>query len=226
MSDETDEKLTGQAVARAPSAAWRPFHDWKEARARFKDLLVVFFGVYAAFLLNRFETDRRDAIRRRQLFEALEHEVSGNVEDLKAGLKNAHAAIGEFDRKLAAGEMPSLGISSSSTAYSANDDATLLQAGGLELLDVETLDQLREVNQLQRVLVDALHTNFQLQLTLLSTHESTDFYDPNTKQLRRHYAWYPVATHLLLKSGDDLLASQERFLTLIRAKRSGSAKTR
>ena len=226
MSEDAGEELTGQAVARPATSAWRPFHDWAEARARFKDLLVVFFGVYAAFLLNRFETDRRDTIRRRQLFEALEHEVSANVEGLKTSLQESHATLEAFDRKLAAGEMPPLGISYSSTAYSANDDATLLQAGGLELLDVETLDQLREVNQLQRVLVDAVHTNFQLQLTLLGPHEHTDFYDPNTKQLRRHYAWYPGTVHLLRKSGDALLAGEEKFLTLIRAKRGGAAKTR
>lgn len=47
--------------------------------------------------------------------------------------------------------MPPLGISSGSTVYGTNVDATLLQAGGLELLDVETLDRLREVNQLQHV---------------------------------------------------------------------------
>ena len=226
MSEATEEKPSGPAVARTPRASWRPFHDWKEARARFKDLLVVFFGVYAAFLLNRFETDRRDNIRRRQLLEALEHEVGGTVEDLKTSLQQSRAAIEDFDRKLAAGEMPPLAISSSSTAYSANDDATLLQAGGLELLDVETLDQLREVNQLQRSLVDALHTNFQLGLTMLSTHENADFYDPATKQLRRHYAWYPVIIHTLLKNGDDLLASEERFLALIRAKRGEPAKPR
>ena len=91
---------------------------------------------------------------------------------------------------------------------------------------METLDQLREVNQLQRSLVDALHTNFQLGLTMLSTHENADFYDPATKQLRRHYAWYPVIVHTLLKTGDDLLASEERFLALIRAKRGEPAKPR
>ena len=74
--------------------------------------------------------------------------------------------------------------------------------------------------------MDALHTNFQLGLTMLSSHENAEFYDPATKQLRRHYAWYPVVLHTLLKNGDDLLASEEHFLTLIRAKRTGTAKTR
>ena len=111
---------------------------------------MVFFGVYAVFCLNRFDAERRDANRRRQLFDALEHKVSGTVEALRSDLADARTAIEGFDHRLAASEMPLLAISYSHTAYNATDDATLLQAGGLELLDVETLDRLREVNRLQR----------------------------------------------------------------------------
>ena len=79
MSEEASEELTGQAVARPSHSSWRPFHDWQETRTRFKDLLVFFFGVYGALLLNRWDADRRDSVRRHQLFVALEHEVADTV---------------------------------------------------------------------------------------------------------------------------------------------------
>ena len=76
------------------------------ARRRFGELVIVFVGVYAAFLLNRFDTDRRDAKRRAQILEAFEREVSTSVEELKGDVAQAGAVFSDFDRRLAAGKCP------------------------------------------------------------------------------------------------------------------------
>ena len=137
-------------------------HAWAVTRRRLAELLIVFVGVYAAFLLNRFDNDRRDTKRREQILDALEREIGSNVEDYRRALGLAERAIAEFDRQLAGGEMPGLVIMFNNSSYSSTDDATLLQAGGLELLDVESLEMLRRVNADQRSLVAALHNQFEL----------------------------------------------------------------
>ena len=188
-------------------------------RRRLAELLIVFVGVYAAFLLNRFDTDRRDARRRQQILDALEREISSNVEDYRRELGRAEGEIAEFDRQLTGGQMPRLVIMFNNTSYSSTDDATLLQAGGLELLDLQSLEMLRQVNADQRSLVAALHNQFEISLVELANHEPADFYDPATHQLKRTYQWYPGAMHNVLASAREILGTEEKLLAHIRAVR-------
>ena len=185
-------------------------------RRRLMELLIVFVGVYAAFLLNRLDTDHRDAKRRLQILDALEREVSANVSELKHDIGQADEELTAFDRQLAGGEMPHLGISFTNSGYSATDDATLLQAGGSELLDVQTVERLREANTLQRTLLAGTHNLFELSLAVLANRKAEDFYDPATKQLRLEYAWYPRVLHNTLAEAKDVLNADELLLEQIR----------
>lgn len=184
-------------------------------RQRLRELAVVFFGVYAAFLLNRFETDRRDTQRRGQILDAIERQVSAKVNDLAQNVDEGRTELAEFDRKLAAGEKPSLGIQYSNASYSPSEDATLLQAGGLELLDVQTLESFRKVNTLERALNSLTHDQFQMELTMLGNQAGGEFYDPDTRQLRDHFKWYPVVLHEVLSTAEALLAAEQELLTRI-----------
>ena len=185
-------------------------------RRRLVELLIVFVGVYAAFLLNRLDTDHRDTKRRLQILDALAREVSANVSELKHDVGQADEQLAAFDRQLAGGEMPRLGISFTNSGYSASDDATLLQAGGLELLDVQTVERLRKANTLQRTLLAGTHNLFELSLAVLANHKTEDFYDPATKQLRLEYAWYPRVLHNTLAEAKDVLNAEELLLEQIR----------
>lgn len=219
MGEEIKIEGTAEAAPVSRPVKKSGWHDWTEARQRFKDLLVVFFGVYAAFLLNRFETDRRDAQRRGQIFDALEREVRANVDEMKQGVSAARVEIDAFDRKLAAGEMPSLAVSYNNSSYSPSDDATLLQAGGIDVLDVQTLDELRKVNGLRRSFAASMRNQFELELMILGTHEGGEFYDAETKQLKKHFTWYPVVLHQVMTDAQTLQAGEEELLGVILSKR-------
>ena len=194
-------------------------HGWSTARRRLAELLIVFVGVYAAFLLNRFDSDRRDARRRTQILDSLEQEVRENVDELRTELDEGGKIIADFDHKLAAGEMPPLYIVFTNTGYSASDDATILQAGGLELLDVQTLQLLRQVNGLHRSLEAVAHDKAEISLVELANHDPGDFYDPGTHQLLRRYAWYPLLQHSLLAAGRSLLEAEEKLLANLESER-------
>lgn len=219
MSEEDNQEKPPPS-APPPNAAHSPrWISWPEVRQRFKDLVVVFFGVYAAFVLNRFEADRRDSLRRRQLLVVLEHETAVGLGELKAEVSRGQIAVEDFDRRLTAGEMPPLRAPQGNIPYNAVNDVALFQIGDSELLDVETLDQLRKVDRLQRALTQASHNGFEFGLTLLEPHEDRDIYDPATRQLRPRFAWYPVILHTLLNRAQELLAGEERLLALIQARR-------
>ena len=196
---------------------------WAAVRRRIGELVIVFVGVYAAFLLNRVDTERHDARRREQIVGALEREVSENVEELKGDLAEVDKEFGDFNRQLAAGAMPRLGISYTNSGYSASDDATLLQAGGLDLLDMQTLELMRKVNTLERELNSATHNQFELCLAALANHRNEDFYDPATQQLKAEYRWYPVIMRGVIGDAKTLLAAEQAFLTHLRSDRPAGA---
>lgn len=114
------------------------------------ELFLVFIGVYAAFWLNSYQERQRDAKRRDVILASLE-------ESVKEALDNAHQnsvfqeqRAREFRRALDAGEMPPIRPFSIVADYSPTDTATLLQAGGVELLDPKTLAALRNTESVIR----------------------------------------------------------------------------
>src|SRR6266704_3668791 len=121
-----------------------------EKRSRFShfggwiaELVLVFVGVYAAFWLNSYQQHQQDAQRRDRILASLEQELRKGIESGKiAGAKEERQAA-EFQRALDAGEMPPLRPFVFTTDYSPGDIATLLQSGGVELLDVKTLMAVR-----------------------------------------------------------------------------------
>ena len=216
MADDADIPL----VDRASPGASRP-HGWATARRRAAELLIVFVGVYAAFLLNRFDSYRRDSKRRAQILEALEHEIRVSVDDLAGAISENVPLMAEFDRRLAAGEMPGLSISMNNSSYSATDDATLLQAGGLELLDVQTIELLRTVNAMERSSMAERHNQFELSLVEITNREPGDFYEPATHQLRRRYQWWPYVQRRAIADAKTLLEAEKALLEHIEAERAG-----
>ena len=107
------------------------------------ELVLVFIGVYAAFWLNNYQQHQQDAQRRDQILASLEQQFRKGIESGKINRAKQEREAAEFQRALDAGEMPPLHPFVFTTDYSPGDFATLLQSGGIELLDVETLIALR-----------------------------------------------------------------------------------
>jgi len=100
-------------------------------------VLLVFIGVYAAFWLNTFQLHREQAKRRDQILASLERTLEEGVAGTRDQIVRVEREIAEFDRAVAAGEMPHLPRFTFTTDYNPGDIATLLQAGGIELLDIK-----------------------------------------------------------------------------------------
>src|ERR1051326_3792994 len=107
------------------------------------ELVLVFVGVYAAFWLNSYQQHRQEAERRDQILASLEQQLREGIESSKTNRVEQEREAAEFRRAVDAGEMPPLHPFVFITDYSPSDWATMLQSGGVQLLDVQTLMAVR-----------------------------------------------------------------------------------
>jgi hypothetical protein len=194
-----------------------------EKRSRFSrfgdwiaELVLVFVGVYAAFWLNGYQQRQQDAERRDQILAFIEQTLSEGIESSKANrAKEQEPEAAEFQRALNAGEMPPVRPFVFITDYSPSDLATMLQSGGVQLLDVQTLSALRRDESVIRWGLQRMARYQKLSDELIVPNLGQDisfFYDPATKKLRKQFEIYPQAlearvdfAHQLERTHSDLL---------------------
>jgi len=202
-----------------------------EKRSRFSrfggwvaELVLVFVGVYAAFWLNNYQQHRQDAQRRDQILASLEQEFLKGIESGKIVGAREERQAAEFRRALDAGEMPPLHPFVFTTDYSPGDIATLLQSGGVELLDVKTLMALRELESVIRWGLSDMQHYQKLSDELIVPNLDQDisfFYDPATKKLRKRFEMYPQALEATVKFAHDLERTKTELVKRIQAERQG-----
>src|SRR6267378_4466768 len=200
-----------------------------EKRSRFShfggwvaELVLVFVGVYAAFWLSSFQQHREDAQRRDQILASLEQEFLKGIESGKIAEAREERQAKEFRRALDAGEMPPLHPFVFTTDYSPGDVATLLQSGGVELLDVKTLMALRQMESVIRWGLSDMQRYQKLSDELIMPNLDQDisfFYDPATKKLRKRFEIYPQALEATVKFAHDLDRTKTELLGQIQAER-------
>jgi hypothetical protein len=189
------------------------------------ELVLVFVGVYAAFWLSNFQQHREDARRRDQILASLEQEFLKGIESGKIAEAREERQAEEFRRALDAGEMPPLHPFVFTTDYSPGDIATLLQSGGVQLLDVKTLMALRELESVIRWGLSDIQRYQRLSDDLIVPNLDQDisfFYDPATKKLRRRFEIYPQALEATVKFAHDLDRTKTELVRRIQAERQQS----
>ena len=186
------------------------------------ELVLVFVGVYAAFWLNSYQQHRQDAERRDQILASLEQQLREGIESGKINRAKQEREASEFQRAINAGEMPPLHPFVFTTDYSPGDFATMLQAGGIQLLDLETLTALRNDESVIRWGLSRMARYQKLSDELIVPNLDQDisfFYDPATRKLRKRFNIYPEALDARLKFANDLERTHTELLKRIRAER-------
>jgi hypothetical protein len=189
------------------------------------ELVLVFVGVYAAFWLNNYQQHRQDAKRRDQILASFEETLREGLESNKPNMARQEKRAADFQRKLEAGEMPPLRPFAFETDYSPGDFATLLQSGGIELLDVRTLMALRNDESVIRWNLARLERYQKLSDELIVPNLDQDisfFYDPATRKLRKRFEIYPEALDATVKFAHDLDRTKTALLKQIQAERQRS----
>jgi hypothetical protein len=186
------------------------------------ELVLVFIGVYGAFWLNNFQQHQQEAKRRDQILAALEEKVSEELESVRSQGAKQKQNTAEFQRAVDAGEMPPLRALAYAPDYSPTDVATLLQAGGVELLSAKTLIALRESESLLRGSLSRLLHYEKLSDELIAPNlerEAAFFYDPATKKLRKQFEFYIRAAATAEAYFRDMEKIQQQLLDQIQAER-------
>ena len=200
-----------------------------EKRSRFAhfagwvvELVLVFVGVYAAFWLNNYQQHRQDAERRDQILASLEQQLREGIESGKINRAKEERTAAEFKRALDASEMPPLQPFVFITDYSPSDWATMLQSGGVQLLDVQTLMAVRNDESVIRWGLSAMARYQKLSDELIVPNLNQNvsfFYDPATKKLRKQFEMYPEALQATVKFANDLEKTHIELLKRIQAER-------
>jgi hypothetical protein len=201
-----------------------------EKRSRFArfgrwvaELVLVFVGVYAAFWLSNYQQQQQDAQRRDRILASIEQTLREGIESSKINrVSEQEPAAAEFRRALDAGEMPPLRPFVFITDYSPSDLATMLQSGGVQLLDVQTLRALRNDESVIRWGLARMARYQKLSDELIVPNLDKDisfFYDPATKKLRKQFEIYPEALEESVKLANDLERTHTELLKQIQAER-------
>ena len=186
------------------------------------ELILVFVGVYAAFWLNNYQQHRQDAGRRDQILAALEQQLSEGIDSGKINRAKQEQKAAEFRRALDAGEMPPLQPFVFITDYSPTDWATMLQSGGVQLLDVQTLMAVRNDESVIRWGLSRMAWYQKLSDELIVPNLDQDisfFYDPVTKKLRKRFDIYPEALDANVQFAKELERTHTDLLKRIQAER-------
>ena len=108
------------------------------------------------------------------------------------------------------------------TDYSPSDWATMLQSGGVQLLDVQTLMAVRNDESVIRWGLSGMARYQKLSDELIVPNLDQDisfFYDPATKKLRKRFEIYPEALEAKVKFANDLERTHTELLKRIQAER-------
>jgi len=186
------------------------------------ELVLVFVGVYAAFWLNNYQQHRQDADRRDQILASLEQQLQEGIKSGKTNRAKQEQEAAEFRRALDAGEMPPLHPFVFTTDYSPIDWATILQSGGVQLLDVQTIMAVRNDESVIRWGLSRMAWYQKLSDELIVPNLDQDisfFYDSATKKLRKRFEIYPDALNARVKFANELERTHIELLKRIQAER-------
>jgi len=200
-----------------------------EKRSRFSrlgrwlaELVLVFVGVYAAFWLNNYQQRQQDQERHDRILGSIEQTLREGIESNNASRAKEQQQVAEFRRALDAGEMPPLHPFVFTTDYSPGDFATILQSGGIQLLELETLIALRKDESVIRWGLSGMARYQKLSDELIVPNLNQDisfFYDPTTKKLRKQFEIYPEALQATVKFANYLERTHTALLKQIQAER-------
>ncbi len=186
------------------------------------ELVLVFIGVYAAFWLNNYQQHRQDAKRHDRILASLEQQLKEGIENAKTEGAKEDREMAQFRRALDAGDMPALRPFTFTSDYNPGDIATLLQAGGVELLEVKTLNALRGVESVIRWGISRMAHYQKLSDELIVPNLDQDisfFYDTTTKKLRQRFEFYPDALQREVNFFHELERTKTELLKQIQAER-------
>jgi hypothetical protein len=160
------------------------------------EVVLVFLGMYGAFLLERMHDEEMDLLRKKQILQALVDEFENYEEELSSASHSLDEGYGiPFFTAYSSGEKPFPSPIPFGGMGSVNTGIweAMLQSGGIEVLEVEMIQEVQGFFKKLQDLLD-LYSRFERlteNLILPMMDESVEyFYESNSTELRNKYKWY------------------------------------
>lgn len=204
------------------------FKKYSQAILRYLiELLIVFAGVYGAFLLSQYKENRQQAERSNQIYNALIREISGvskNAHQVGTELSKYRAT---YDSLIAAGKKPRLVPFTNPISFTPHLWNATIQSDGLSLLEVSTIEELSGFyNHTQQLLklIEEYRGRTESFLLLNSDKDKFEFYDLKTKQLRPQYFWYLSGMEQMAGECSIVAAEADSLIGFLNREKRGKRK--
>jgi len=175
------------------------------------EIVVVFIGVYLAFLLEGYRADQQDERQKQQVYTALHNYFSLISPNLKRSAQYADSAYADpFLEAYQNDEMPRLEpLPYFTQAINESTWRAMLQSGAIDLLNASFIlqvDNFYAINE--RLRQETMHVNRMQDRYLLpnANADITTFYNSETKRVKPLYRWYVE----YLKSNSQYLETMKR----------------
>ena len=188
----------------------------------FAELILVFIGAYAAFWLSNYQQHQQQARQRDHILASLQQELEAGIDNTREQAAKFQEEARLFQAAMANGERPPLHRFIFTTDYNPGDIATLLQAGGIELLQVKTLTTLRDFESVVRWGLSRMAHYQKLSDELIAPALGSDasvFYDESGRQLRERFDFYLEAMRDRAEFFKELQQKQAELLNEIKSER-------
>lgn len=157
------------------------------------ELLIVFAGVYGAFVLSEYKENRQKNERKNQIYEALLREINSVSRDAQHIGTELSKYKAKLDSLIAEKKMPRLGSFTNPIVFTPHVWEATIQSDGLSLLEVSTIEKLSEFygyNQHLVKLIEEFRGRTESFILFNYDKSKSEFYDLKTKRLRLKYSWY------------------------------------
>jgi|GEM_PF-940745 len=187
------------------------------------ELLVVFLGVWGAFLFNNYQDKIKEEKKTRSIYEYFLAECKSERTEIDQERKVFDSVVASFFTAYKNGELPDiLGVPIFFTS-SINSRVweAVLASGGTDVMDFETIrliDQY-ETDKLNMISLFSKGEAYGREFLLMNFERpKSEFYNLWTKQLRPQYQWYLKFLLSIQKQYRDMAESNEKLTRYLEEK--------
>jgi len=183
----------------------------------FIELLIVFAGVYGAFVLSEYKENRQKDERKNQIYEALLREIDSVSKDARHIGKELSKYNAIYDSLIAERKMPRLAAFTNPILFTPHVWDATIQSDGLSLIEVSTIEELSEFYGYTKHLVKLIEEfRGRTESFIMFNYDKDkyEFYDLKTKQLRPKYSWYLSGLKQMAQECSTVAAKADSLIDL------------
>lgn len=173
----------------------------------FAELLIVFFGVYGAFLLSEYKSEKEKEVKKEQICSALIQEISNVLVRTERVNANLPKIINYYDSLLESGAMPNLVPRAEAVKVESHMWNASLATGAIDLLDIPLMYKISKFYNSLNAGFEQINQLRELSETILIPNLNKgkeEFYDMKTKKIKAKYNWYFEGLKNLLTISKDI----------------------